>query len=382
MQRCVLIRSHLHMGSSSKRWRWLRSLITLTLLVSVASGCLTEGEGPKKSGGSISPRLTYPEGPYGVELGDVIAPLSFITPDERPFSLEQLYLNPRAQLLLITTSAEWCTACIKEQPKLQALHESYQGRGLSVLVSLFQDNNFEPATAALAGRWRDKYELGFEVVADPVVPSTFSPYYDVNLTPMVMLVEATTMEIIYLNQGFDEEVVTSLIEARLTAPLPRQSYPEGPYGVTTNDIIEPLSFVGQDGAPYSLEEPYLDLNQRLLLVTTSAEWCTACIKEQPKLEELYQRFSARGLGVLVTLFQDNNFEPATAELAARWRAKYELNFEVVADPAEPSTFSPYYDVSLTPMVMLIDLLEMKIIYLTQGFDEETIVAQLEALLAE
>jgi thiol-disulfide isomerase/thioredoxin len=360
----------------------VRLLCLSVALCAYGVGCLEEGAGPELTEGAFSPRLSYPEGPYGVEIGQVIAPLSFVTPDEQTFSLEELYQNSRARLLLITTSAEWCTACIKEQPKLQALYERYQSYGLSVLVSLFQDSNFEPATAELAARWRDKYELSFDVVADPANPSTFSPYYDVNLTPMVMLVDASTMEIVYLNQGFDEEGVTSLIEARLTGPLPRQEHPAGPYGVAVGDTIQALSFVSDDGEPYSLTTPYRDLSQRLLLVTTSAEWCTACIKEQPKLQALYERLRPRGLGVLVSLFQDSNFEPATVELAARWRDKYELSFDVVADPADPSTFSPYYDVSLTPMVMIIDLQDMTILYLTQGFDEETVVGQLEALLPE
>lgn len=363
------------------RWRFLVFFVVF-LMIGGINGCLEEGQGPSLNLSKIEPRLTYPSQPYGVEVGDVIAPLTFVTGNGDGFSLENLYLNPRTQLILVTTSAEWCTACIKEQPKLQALYETYQNRGLSVLVSLFQDNNFEPATAELATRWQEKYALGFEVVADPENPSTFAPYYDVNLTPMVMLIEAATMEIIYLNQGFDEEAVTRLIEARLSEPLPRQNYPQGPYGVEVNDTIENLSFVNRDGEAYRLADSFFDLNQRLLLVTTSAEWCTACIKEQPKLQALYENYRPFGLGVLVTLFQDNNFEPASHELAQRWRDKYMLNFEVVADPENPSTFSPYYDVSLTPMVMLIDLQEMKILYLTQGFDEESVVAQIEALLIE
>jgi len=355
--------------------------LALCLLLLSPMSCLQEGEGPQRSA-QFTARTSYPEGPYGQERGEVIEDLSFVSPDGEPASLEAYHLNPRSRLLLVTTSAEWCTACIKEQPKLQELYERYRDRGLSVLVSLFQDSDFEPATPALAARWKERYELEFDVVADPREPSTFAPYYDVSLTPMVMLIDVSTMEIIYLTQGFDEETVTSQIESILTAPLPRQAYPEGPYGVGVGDVIEPLSFVDTEGAPYELSEPYRDLNRRALLVTTSAEWCTACIKEQPKLQELYERYGPRGLGLLVSLFQDNNFEPATPSLAARWREKYELSFEVVADPAQPSTFSPYYDVSLTPMVMIIDLEEMKISYLTQGFDEESVVAQLDALFAE
>lgn len=347
-----------------------------------SSGCLEEGKGSNTvAQGDFNQRGAYPSEPYGTEIGSVIAPLQFIDGKGQSFTLEQLYNNSMIQLLLITTSAEWCTACIKEQPALQSLYERYYDRGLEVMVSLFQDSDFEPATPELSVQWAEKYNLSFPVVCDPAVPSTFSPYYDVNLTPMVMLVNANTMEIIYLTQGFDEDQVSGLIEANLPSKLPKpRDYPSEPYGVMTGQVIQPLSFVSTEGDPFKTEELYQDLSKQLLLFTTSAEWCTACIKEQPKLQELYERFGDLGLEVMVSLFQDSDFEPATAELAARWRDKYDLSFMIVADPVVPSTMSPYYDVNLTPMVMLVDLLNMEIIYLTQGFDEDQVEALIESRL--
>jgi thiol-disulfide isomerase/thioredoxin len=149
----------------------------------------------------------------------VIKPLDFLAADGAPFNTQQVYNDLSKTLLLFTTSAEWCTACIKEQPKLQALYESYGDQGLEVLVTLFQDSDFEPATPELASRWREKYDLSYLVVADPQEPSVMSEYYDVNLTPMVMLVDTITMEIMYLTQGFDEDQVRALIESKLgTSP--------------------------------------------------------------------------------------------------------------------------------------------------------------------
>ena len=193
------------------------ALLYLAPLCVVMSACLEAGDGPAVSEG-FTPRVSYPEGPYGVEVGDTIEDLSFLQPTGDEVRLSELYLNPRKRLLLVTTSAEWCTACIKEQPKLQELYERYQARGLGVVVTLFQDNNFEPATPALAAEWRERYELSFKVWADPKSPSTFSPYYDVNLTPMVMLIELDSMSVRYLTQGFDEEGVVRQIEATLGAP--------------------------------------------------------------------------------------------------------------------------------------------------------------------
>lgn len=356
--------------------------LIIGLCVMQLSSCLQAGEGLRGKGSSIlAPRDAYPAGPYGETIGDTIAPLSFVDPQGEVFSLDSLYQDYFNQLLLITTSAEWCTACIKEQPKLEELYNRYRDRGLNVLVSLFQDSDFAPADAELAGRWRDKYGLSFPVVADPIDPSTFSPYYDVNLTPMVMLVDVETMEIIYLTQGFDEDQIQVQIEARLPEALSRvNTYPEGPYGTTKDETIADFTLTNIDGSPWRLGDLYRDLSKSLLLLTTSAEWCTACIKEQPKLKELYQEFGDRGLAVLVSMFQDSNFEPATSEVAGQWRDKYDLNFDVVADTDDPSKLSAYYDVNLTPMVMLIDLTTMTIVYINQGFDEDQVRIQIEANL--
>lgn len=354
--------------------------LSISLIISLfLGGCLSEGAGPQIDNSElIAKRISYPEGPYGKESGEVIQPLSFIAPTGETYGLDDIYKDQFNQVLLVTTSAEWCTACIKEQGTLNELYNEYKDRGLEVMVTLFQDLNFEPATADLAARWQERYELDFPVVADPEDPSVFSPYYDVSLTPMVMLIDLNTMKIFYVTQGFDEDQVRGLIETSLPKKLKPRAYPSEPYGTALGRVIQPLEFINSDQSVFNTTSIYEDLSKKLLLVTTSAEWCTACIKEQPTLQSMYEEYKDAGLEIMVSLFQDRDFEPATAELAQRWIDKYNLDFIVVADPTDPSKFSPYYDVSLTPMVMLIDLQNMSINYLTQGFDEDQVRGLIEA----
>lgn len=369
-------RSHLHAPS-----HLISLMLTLTVITSCLS-CLSEGSGVRLSGEIFPERVSYPEAPYGVREGDVIEPLDFVNTEGEPVTLADIYDDDFTQLLLVTTSAEWCTACIKEQPKLEQLYQRYRERGLNVLVTLFEDANFEPATPEVAAAWRNKYDLNFSVLADPKSPSTFSPYYNIDLTPMVMLIDVATMKIVYLATSLNEDRVEELIDARLPLKLPRASvYPDVSYGREEGDVISDHSFTEPEGDDWSLSDTYRDLSKRTLLLTTSAEWCTACIKEQPKLEELYQEYGASGLEVAVVMFEDANFEPATPEIAARWRDKYELTFKVLADSASPSTLSAYYNIDLTPMVMVIDLNEMKIMYLATAFNEDTIRGLLEATLS-
>ena len=370
------------MLTTNAKLSYLSPFIISVILCFFSQGCLKEGEGINQSVQDIFPaRSSYPEGPYGTEVGTTLENLSFKDTQDQEFDLNMIYQDDFAQLLLITTSAEWCTACIKEQPTLEVLYTEYKERGLDVVVTLFQDRDFEPATPELSARWKDKYDLSFTVLSDSENPTTFEPYYDVSLTPMVMLVDVAKMEIIYLTQGFDEDQVRALIEANLPAQLPKpKTYPTEPYGYEIETTIAPLTFTDLDGEDYHTLDLYQDLSKSMLLLTTSAEWCTACIKEQPVLQDIYEEFSSKGLEVLVTLFQDRDFEPATPEIAQRWKEKYQLDFLVVADSQEPSLMSAYYDVSLTPMVMLVDLVTMEILYLTQGFDEDQVRALIFARL--
>jgi peroxiredoxin len=348
--------------------------------------CLSEGDGVEailKNRKQSQERGAYPSMPYGKAVGSTIENLSFISADMSEFHLKDIYDQPKTKLLLLTTSAEWCTACIKEQPKLQDLYDQYQPRGLDVLVTLFQDANFEPATDVIAKRWKEKYDLSFHVVADTTNPSAMSAYYDIALTPMVMLVDVNTMQIIYLKQGFDIDEVSNLIETYLPQTQSindRQNYPPEPYGVTQGSVIKSVSFVDTDDQPFALKQLRENEQNQLLLLTTSAEWCTACIKEQPQLQDFYDQYQQYGLTVLVTLFQDANFVAATSLVAKRWKEKYDLSFDVVADTTEPSAMSAYYDIALTPMIMLIDLNTMEILYLAQGFDQDLVTSLIKVNL--
>ncbi len=162
----------------------------------------------------------------------------------------------------------------------------------------------------------------------------------------------------------------------LLCPVPeaRAAYPEVPYGLADGDVIDNLSFVNMDGS-FTFQDIRADETTRLLLISTAAGWCATCIEEQPKLEELFQTYGEQGLTVLVSVFEDQNSTPATAEYAQSWTDSYELTFPVVADP--DFVLADYYDTSMTPMNMIIDLNTMEIIFNREGFDRSAVEAVIE-----
>ncbi len=158
-------------------------------------------------------RTDYPTENIGRSTGETLENLSFVTPEGESFELRSLYEQPGNKLLMIVTASGWCSACIEEQPKLQALHDAFACRGLGVMVAVFEDQNFAPAVPQDAANWQRRFELTFPVVADE--PFVLGNYYDADLTPMVMLVDAETMEIISVETGYNEANVRAVINAYL-----------------------------------------------------------------------------------------------------------------------------------------------------------------------
>ena len=99
-------------------------------------------------GGTAGPtdRTMYPVAPYGTAEGGIIENhTTFKNTDGTPFSLNDVFKVESNKLMLVSTTAEWCTACIDEQPTLAALHTTHGSAGLVVVVSIFEDMNFRPA---------------------------------------------------------------------------------------------------------------------------------------------------------------------------------------------------------------------------------------------
>ena len=137
--------------------------------------------------------------------------------------LADIYNDQGAQLLLITTSAGWCSACLEEQPYLQQWHTDHYEDGLRIIVTLFEDENLVPADKGYASDWKDRFDLTFPVVADPAVAfdalendrTQMGWYYNTSLAPMQMLVNAKTMQILSLDVGATTDTLYAKIQGNL-----------------------------------------------------------------------------------------------------------------------------------------------------------------------
>jgi thiol-disulfide isomerase/thioredoxin len=190
-----------------------RHLWTVSLIFALGACGTAANDGEGDTGGPVD-RTVYPEGPYGAEEGSVVTNHKLITAEGGDFFFgADIRENTDNKVLLISSGAAWCTACIEEQPKLQEFYDEYNSQGLEILEVIFQDIEANPGTAADAQAWIDEFGVSYPVVADG--EAQFDQYQDPSLAPLIMLIELDTMTILKKSSGFQESLFEALIQSQL-----------------------------------------------------------------------------------------------------------------------------------------------------------------------
>jgi AhpC/TSA family len=202
--------------------------LALCTLGVVACGSNTPTIPPEllaSSGGCASP--DYPDGPFGSEEGDTLANACFkgfrnpvkVSHDEA--SLETVafsdYYDPTGskgfQLVLIDTSAVWCSACRTEHEGLSAKNDEYSPKGLRIVGTLFEDVNHDPATVQDLSNWVETFSSDYAMVLDP--DYQLGTYASADTAPLNMVVNARTMKIEKKLLGDQPTVLWPFIDASL-----------------------------------------------------------------------------------------------------------------------------------------------------------------------
>ena len=157
----------------------LKNFLFLCAFLLVGACGPTEGGGNDGAAVEVD-RSVYPEGPYGSDEGSIVTNHKLLTADGEDFFLgANVRENADNKLMLLSSGAPWCTACIEEQPKLQALYETFHSQGLEIVEVIFQDIDRNPATPEDASEWLDEFDCPFPVLADG--ESQFDQYQDPSL---------------------------------------------------------------------------------------------------------------------------------------------------------------------------------------------------------
>lgn len=209
--------------------------LSLTLGAGCASKSLDEpgsgsdtpnpGAGNQSGGGSDSGAVTpdyrrqdYPAGPYGVGLGATLEDFAFLgwrDPVASNYDIERMetvrlseFYNPDGRsgikLIWINASAVWCTVCRAEMKDInnQNIKETMGPKGLQLIETLFEDNDSLPAKPLDLQQWGrvPDHEIDFPLVLDPGFK--LGAFFTSDATPLNMLVDARTMQVVDLTMGY------------------------------------------------------------------------------------------------------------------------------------------------------------------------------------
>lgn len=160
-------------------------------------------------------------------------------------------------------------------------------------------------------------------------------------------------------------------------------YPKGPYGTEVGSIIEDFAFLGWRDpvrADYDIDKfeivrlsefynPDGRSDVRLIWINASAVWCTVCRAEMRDIKnnKVNEVFGAKGVQLIETLFEDNGSGPATPLDLQRWgkTPDHAIDFPLLLDPG--FKLGAFFTSDATPLNMLVDARNMKIIDATMGY---------------
>lgn len=183
-----------------------------------ATSVAPDGEDP----GAAVPRLVlpYPAPPYGAARRSTIANYeffgwsnpsesSFDTAGARRLSLAEFY-DPDGtkgnELLFISAVATWCTVCQQEYRQFQTtgVKEDLTSRGAVFLGTLFENQDADPPSFRDLEAWVEAFDVDFPFGADPALK--LGVFFDRQATPMNMVVDLKTMEILFVQTGYSEQL--------------------------------------------------------------------------------------------------------------------------------------------------------------------------------
>ena len=177
-------------------------------VVVVAMGC-SSSPGPVVEPAPTAQSVTactYPDGPYGIHVGDTVPP-TFTWSALGPGGTPQQYASTDfydcdgtkgINAIVFDSSATWCVACQEEAMQLEGIIANNWGpNGVAVITLMVEDgNSVPPKDISVAQAWMDDYHLkNVPVAIDPTFD--FAIYVNGSLgLPYNVLVDPRTMKVV------------------------------------------------------------------------------------------------------------------------------------------------------------------------------------------
>jgi thiol-disulfide isomerase/thioredoxin len=208
-----------HVDAVAGVWRTrstLRARLAFAVVSLAAAACSSDPEPSDHAGGAGGATTSYPAGPYGQTVGTTLADECFegvLDPPSTGFSsagntrsicLGDFY-NPgaadptRPKVLVVLLGATWCTPCQHEAASATKNRAYWAPHGVELMTSVYQGTTGAPATLADLDAWTKAYALDYPTVLDPT--AKLLKYFSVGAFPDNLVIDATTMTILYASSG-------------------------------------------------------------------------------------------------------------------------------------------------------------------------------------
>jgi len=218
----------------------LQTLLSFAVVSAVSvglAGCAEEAPPfPEGQGQTPNASANYPEGPYGIDKGSVIANYEFVgfaNPDVdhatlRPIQMADFYNpdgegvypagsiygegNAKPRALLITVAASWCGPCQQEAKEI--LPDEYTNlhpKGVEFFMNLADGPTpGEPAETKHLVSWTTKFGTAWPAVIDPSYK--LSALFEADAFPANLIIDTETMKIVDVVAGVPDSSFTKELE--------------------------------------------------------------------------------------------------------------------------------------------------------------------------
>lgn len=221
------------------------ALVALFVAACGGGGDETQTETDFFKGGAVDPgqqqeypvfeAQPYAEGPYGSQIGSVVANIQFLgwkDPMASNMDVEKLETVSLAdmydpdgtkgiKLIYVNGFAKWCPPCKAEFAYMNAngTYATYRAKGMEFLAAMIEDANLSapsgpgPAKPIDIRDWADAYDVGFPLVIDP--NRSLGSFFAADAFPSAFLIDARTMRVTDKVVGGDMEALLALFDKRL-----------------------------------------------------------------------------------------------------------------------------------------------------------------------
>jgi hypothetical protein len=173
---------------------------------------------------SLCTAFPYPPPPFGPFQGDTMVNHNFLEPsDLSEHSMEEFHGD--GKILLMTFNAGWCKVCKEDTALLNDWLAEHHDAGLRVLSILYETQNATPINQGYAQWWDEYYALTFPLWMDTptadaegeavggILETYRKPSGPVSqgYFPVTLIVCSATMEILYVDKGFYDEIIEEIV---------------------------------------------------------------------------------------------------------------------------------------------------------------------------